>query len=63
VAKVARDRLMHRLADLHPHYGFEEHVGYATHRHREALREHGISPIHRRSFATVAALLAGEGED
>ena len=59
VAKVARDRLMHRLAEIHPHYGFEEHVGYATRRHREALREHGVSPLHRRTFAPVAALLDG----
>lgn len=57
VAKVARDRLMCRLADLHPHYGFEEHVGYATRGHRAALAEHGVSALHRRSFATVASLL------
>ncbi len=41
VAKVVRDRLMRSLAVEYPEYGFEEHVGYATGRHREALRVHG----------------------
>ena len=41
VAKVVRDRLMRDLAPLHPEYGFAEHVGYATGKHREALRVHG----------------------
>jgi ribonuclease HII len=54
VAKVTRDRLMRRLAADYPEYGFEEHVGYATDRHREALRNHGPSAIHRLSFQGVA---------
>jgi ribonuclease HII len=54
VAKVTRDRLMRRLASDYPEYGFEEHVGYATDRHREALRTHGPSTIHRLSFQGVA---------
>lgn len=53
VAKVVRDRLMRRLASLHPGYGFEEHVGYATGRHREALLEIGPCVLHRRSFQGV----------
>lgn len=53
VAKVVRDRLMRTLAPLHPEYGFEEHVGYATGRHREALRRHGPCPLHRLSFQGV----------
>ncbi|MFH0914898.1 MAG: ribonuclease HII, partial [bacterium] len=53
VAKVVRDRLMRALAPLHPEYGFEEHVGYATGRHREALRQHGPCPLHRLSFQGV----------
>ena len=54
VAKVVRDRLMRSLASEYPVYGFEEHVGYATDRHREALRLHGPCDIHRLSFRGVA---------
>ncbi len=53
VAKVVRDRLMRTLAPLHPEYGFEEHVGYATARHRDALRRHGPCGLHRLSFQGV----------
>ncbi|MCZ7661854.1 MAG: ribonuclease HII [Thermoleophilia bacterium] len=53
VAKVTRDRLMRGLDALHPAYGFCEHVGYATRRHRQALLDHGPSVLHRRSFAGV----------
>jgi len=53
VAKVVRDRLMRLLAPLHPGYGFEEHVGYATGRHREALLAMGPCALHRRSFQGV----------
>ena len=55
VAKVVRDRLMRALAPLYPDYGFEEHVGYGTERHMEALRRHGPCTLHRRSFQGVAA--------
>jgi ribonuclease HII len=50
VAKVSRDRLMHRMARKYPEYGFERHVGYATDFHRHAIREHGLCAIHRRTF-------------
>jgi ribonuclease HII len=53
VAKVVRDRLMRGLDDRHPDYGFAQHVGYGTPRHREALRLYGPSVLHRRSFAGV----------
>jgi ribonuclease HII len=53
VAKVVRDRLMRALAPLHPQYGFEEHFGYGTPRHREALKEVGPCVLHRRSFQGV----------
>jgi ribonuclease HII len=53
VAKVVRDRLMRTLALAHPEYGFDEHVGYATERHREALRRHGPCGLHRLSFQGV----------
>jgi ribonuclease HII len=54
VAKVTRDRYMRRAADRHPGWGFEEHVGYSTPEHREAIERIGISPLHRRSFQSVA---------
>ncbi len=54
IAKVTRDRYMHRAADRHPGWGFEEHVGYSTPEHREAIERIGISPLHRRSFQSVA---------
>lgn len=54
VAKVSRDRLMRSLHPLYPHYGFDNHVGYATAEHRQALEEHGTCPLHRLSFAGVA---------
>ena len=54
IAKVTRDRYMHGAADEHPGWGFEEHVGYSTPEHREAIERIGISPLHRRSFQSVA---------
>jgi ribonuclease HII len=54
IAKVTRDRYMREVADLHPGWGFEEHVGYSTPEHRQAIEEIGISPLHRRSFQSVA---------
>ncbi len=57
VAKVTRDRLMHRLAMRYPGYGWETNVGYATAAHREAVRRLGAACHHRRSFATVRATL------
>jgi ribonuclease HII len=49
-AKVERDRLMKKIAKKYPEYGFEEHKGYATKKHREAIAEHGLCDIHRRTF-------------
>ena len=57
LAKVSRDRLMRRLCARYPAYGFSQHKGYGTRRHRAALAEHGPCPAHRRSFAPVRALL------
>ncbi|HEX6782638.1 MAG TPA: ribonuclease HII [Solirubrobacterales bacterium] len=54
IAKVTRDRYMRDVAEHHPGWGFEEHVGYSTPEHREAIEEIGISPLHRRSFQSVA---------
>ncbi|RJQ37777.1 ribonuclease HII [Candidatus Parcubacteria bacterium] len=52
IAKVWRDRLMVRHAARFPVYGFDEHKGYGTRFHREQLRLHGPSVLHRRSFIT-----------
>lgn len=54
VAKVSRDRYMQGAAERHPGWGFDEHVGYSTPEHRAAIERIGISPLHRRSFDSVA---------
>jgi ribonuclease HII len=54
LAKTGRDEEMLRLAALYPEYGIARHKGYPTPEHLAALRQHGPSPIHRRSFAPVA---------
>lgn len=59
VAKVTRDRMMRAHAAHYPGYGFESHVGYGTPAHLEALARLGPCPLHRRSFAPVAAVMAG----
>jgi ribonuclease HII len=56
IAKEHRDRMMRALALDHPHYGWERNAGYGTPEHLAALRLHGASPHHRRSFAPVAQL-------
>jgi ribonuclease HII len=54
MAKVTRDRLMIALDAEYPQYGFARHKGYGVREHLEALRSHGPSPVHRRSFQPVA---------
>lgn len=54
LAKVARDELMVELHQRYPQYGFDQHKGYATEFHLDALRTHGACEFHRRSFAPVA---------
>ncbi|MDN3645935.1 ribonuclease HII [Pontixanthobacter aestiaquae] len=56
VAKEWRDRLMCAAAIEYPQYGWERNKGYGTKDHMIALREHGPTPLHRRSFAPVAQL-------
>jgi ribonuclease HII len=53
LAKVHRDRLMLKLDQEYPQYGFSRHAGYPTKLHIAALDQWGISPVHRRSFAPV----------
>ena len=50
LAKVSRDRVLRELDEQYPQYGFAKHKGYGTAAHFEALRQYGLSPVHRRSF-------------
>ncbi len=62
LAKVTRDRQCEQMHESHPQYGFATHKGYPTPEHLAALRAHGASPWHRRSFAPVRACLTpGDG--
>jgi ribonuclease HII len=59
LAKVARDRLMAEMDELHPGYGFASHKGYGAPKHIAALRARGPSPIHRLTWAPVRLVLEG----
>lgn len=50
IAKVYRDTFMKKVADAYPEYGFAAHVGYGTKAHYEAIAQHGLTPLHRKSF-------------
>lgn len=50
IAKVYRDHLMDEFAKTYPHYGFEKNKGYGTAAHIQGIKEHGLCPIHRRTF-------------
>ena len=54
VAKVTRDRFMRHADAAHPGWSFAEHVGYSTPEHRDAIMRHGVSPLHRMSFQSLA---------
>ncbi len=54
IAKVTRDRVMRRLHEQYPQYGFDRHVGYATAFHQEMITVHGVCALHRRSFDAVS---------
>lgn len=58
MAKVTRDRLMVELDAEYPEYGFAQHKGYATAEHLDALKRHGLTPEHRRSFAPVKDVMS-----
>lgn len=58
IAKVTRDKMMEELARAYPFYGWETNAGYGTSQHQNALKTHGITPHHRRSFAPIRALVA-----
>ena len=57
LAKTVRDAGMLTLHVIYPVYGFDRHMGYPTAFHLQALRAHGPSPVHRRSYAPVAQLV------
>ena len=50
IAKVYRDSMMDEYAKQYPHYGFEQNKGYGTAAHIQGIKEHGLCPIHRRTF-------------
>jgi len=60
LAKTARDAEMMVLHRRFPRYGFDRHKGYSTEQHLAALKTHGVSIVHRRSFAPVRELMANE---
>ena len=57
LAKTARDAALAVLHSAYPQYAFDQHKGYPTALHLERLRLHGVSPVHRKSYAPVRALL------
>lgn len=54
IAKVARDDYMATQDEVYAGYGFASHVGYGTAKHKAAIEQHGLTPLHRRSFAPIA---------
>jgi ribonuclease HII len=56
IAKVTRDRLMSRYHKKYPVYQFHRHKGYGTAEHRKRILQHGLSPLHRRSFAPMKSM-------
>lgn len=57
LAKTARDAALHVLHAQYPHYAFDQHKGYPTALHLQRLRQHGASPVHRKSYAPVREVL------
>ena len=57
IAKVTRDRMMAKLDEGYPAYGWAKNAGYGTAHHQKALILHGVTPHHRRSYAPIAKLL------
>lgn len=62
LAKVHRDRWCEEYDQEFPQYGFARHKGYGTAAHLEALRAHGVSPAHRRTFEPIATLIREGGQ-
>ena len=58
IAKVLRDRIMCEYNEDFPEYGFGSHKGYGTRKHSASLLNYGITPIHRKSYAPIRALIS-----
>jgi ribonuclease HII len=58
VAKVARDKLMKEISEDYPVFGFDQNMGYGTKEHIQAIRQYGISPYHRKSFAPIKDMIS-----
>ncbi|MCP4144331.1 MAG: ribonuclease HII [bacterium] len=59
IAKVTRDRIMLEMHERYDEYGFDENKGYGSQPHMDALKMHGATPIHRKTYRPVADLLQG----
>lgn len=57
IAKVTRDRMMKKLSEEFPHYGWDKNAGYPAAAHLRAIETHGVTPHHRKSWAPVARIL------
>jgi len=57
IAKVTRDRIMQKLAEAHPHYGWHKNAGYGTKEHLQAIDKHGITDEHRRTFSPIKQMV------
>lgn len=61
LAKTARDHYMEELHEKYPQYGFNQHAGYGTKQHLEAIEQYGITPHHRKSFEPIKSLIVKGG--
>jgi len=57
IAKVTRDRYMIELSKRYPEYGFDEHKGYGTVKHQDAINKYGLCPEHRKSFKPISQII------
>jgi ribonuclease HII len=57
IAKTTRDKYMEEMDKIFPMYGFKNHMGYGTKEHLEAIKEYGITPIHRKTYEPVKSML------
>ncbi len=62
IAKYNRDVLMQTYHEQYPHYGWDSNAGYGTEKHQKGLQAHGVSPLHRQSFAPIKGFLRSDGK-
>ena len=53
IAKVTRDRLLYKIDEIHPEYGFKNHKGYPTKKHLEAINKYGLIKGYRKTYGPV----------